>query len=98
MAEIIMKTGEPDKAVQYLKEALETEVSRIKYSLNLAKKRLKKFEKKYNVSSEKFIKEWSAEDLKGKDIEYVKWAGEYELFLRMNERFLVLRNIKNATA
>ena len=98
MAEIIMKTEEPDKAVQYLKEALETEVSRIKYSLNLAKKRLKKFEKKYNVSSKKFIKEWSAEDLQGKDMEYVEWAGEYELFLKMNERFLVLRSIKNATS
>ncbi len=98
MAEIIMKTEEPDKAVQYLKEALETEASRLKYSLNLAKKRLKKFEKKYNVSSEKFIKEWSAEDLQGKDMEYVEWAGEYELFLRMNERFLVLRSIKNATS
>jgi hypothetical protein len=98
MTEIIMKTEEPDKAVQFLKEAIETEASRLKYSLNLAKKRLKKFEKKYNVSSEKFIKEWSAEDLKGKDMEYVKWAGEYELFLRMNERFLVLRNLKNATS
>ena len=98
MAEIIMKAEEPDKAVQFLKEALETEASRLKYSLNLAKKRLKKFEKKYNVSSEKFIKEWSAEDLQGKDMEYVEWAGEYELFLRMNERFLVLRSIKNATS
>ena len=98
MTEIIMKTENPDKAAKFLKEAIEAEASRLKYSLNLAKKRLEKFEKKYNVSSEKFIKEWSAEDLKGKDMEYVKWAGEYELFLRMNERFLVLRNIKNATA
>jgi len=98
MTEIIMKTEEPDKAVQFLKEAIETEASRLKYSLNLAKKRLKKFENKYNVSSEKFIKEWSAEDLQGKDMEYVEWAGEYELFLRMNERFLVLRSIKNATS
>lgn len=97
MVEIRMETKKPDKAVQFLKEALEAEASRLKYSLNLAKKRLKKFEKKYNVTSEEFIKEWGAEDLKGKDIEYVEWAGEYELFLRMNERFVVLRSIKNAT-
>ena len=56
MAEIIMKAEEPDKAVQFLKEALETEASRLKYSLNLAKKRLKKFEKKYNAKYVSFKK------------------------------------------
>ena len=82
MAEIILRTDEPDKAVQVLREALETETLRLKYSLNLAKKRLKRFEVKYNISSEEFINEWSAEDLKGKDLEYVEWAGEYQLFSR----------------
>ncbi len=51
MAEIILKTDTPDKAAEVLKEALETEALRLKYSLNLAKKRLKEFEIKYNVSS-----------------------------------------------
>ena len=41
MAEIILKTDKPDKAAQVLKEALETETLRLKYSLDLAKKRLK---------------------------------------------------------
>jgi len=70
----------------------------LKYSLNLAKKRLKKFEIKYNVSSEKFINEWSAEDLKGKDLEYVEWAGEYQLFSRINERLVVLNSIENVAS
>ena len=71
MAEIVLKTDKPDKAVEVLKEALETETLRLKYSLNLAKRRLKRFEAKYNISSKKFMNEWSAEDLKGKDLEYV---------------------------
>jgi len=98
MAEIILKTDTPDKAAEVLKEALETEALRLKYSLNLAKKRLKKFEIKYNVSSEKFINEWSAEDLKGKDLEYVEWAGEYQLFSRINERLVVLNSIENVAS
>ena len=65
MTEIILKTNAPDKAAHILKEALATEASRIKYSLNLAKKRLERFESKYNISSAKFINEWSSEDLKG---------------------------------
>jgi hypothetical protein len=98
MAEIILKTDTPNKAAEVLKEALETEALRLKYSLNLAKKRLKKFEIKYNVSSEKFINEWSAEDLKGKDLEYVEWAGEYQLFSRINERLVALNSIENVAS
>jgi len=93
-----LKTDTPDKAVKVLKEALEIEALRLKYSLNLAKKRLKRFETKYNVSSEIFINEWSAEDLKGKDLEYVEWAGEYQLFSRLNERLIVLKSIENVAS
>ena len=63
MAEIILKTNEPEKATGILFEALEKESQRIQYSLSLAIKRLKRFEKKYDVSSEKFFAEWGAEDL-----------------------------------
>ncbi|MBU0986493.1 MAG: hypothetical protein KKH68_04490 [Proteobacteria bacterium] len=97
MTEIILKTNEPDKAANILFEALEAEERRLKYSLNLAKKRLKKFEKKYNISSDKFIAEWSAEDLKGQDMEYVEWSGEYQLALRLNERLLTLKGIEHVT-
>ena len=98
MAQIILKTDTPHKAAMFLRDALETETLRLKYSLNLAKKRLKRFEAKYNISSEKFIKEWSAEDLKGKDLEYVEWAGEYQLFSRLNERLVVLKSIENVAS
>ena len=97
MTEIILKTNEPGKAASILFEALKTEERRLQYSLNLAKKRLKKFEKKYNVSSDKFIAEWGAEDLKGKDMEYVEWSGEYQLALRLNERLFTLKSIENVT-
>jgi hypothetical protein len=98
MADIILKSNTPAEAADILKDALALEASRLKYSLNLAQKRMKRFETKYNVSSEKFINEWSAEDLKGKDLEYVEWAGEYQLFSRLNERLAVLENIENVAS
>jgi hypothetical protein len=98
MADIILKSNTPAEAADILKDALAIEASRLKYSLNLAKKRMKRFETKYNISSEKFINEWSAEDLKGKDLEYVEWAGEYQLFSRLNERLAVLENIENVAS
>ena len=42
--------------------------------------------------------EWSAEDLKGEDMEYVEWAGEYQLFSRLNERLEVLESIENVAS
>jgi hypothetical protein len=45
MAEIILKTNEPEKAKGILFEALGKELQRIQYSLSLAKKRIKRFEK-----------------------------------------------------
>jgi hypothetical protein len=98
MPEIILKTDMPDKATIILIEALETESYRLKYSMQLAKRRLSKFEKKYKVSSEKFINEWCAEDLAGKDLEYVEWAGEYKLSLRLNERLTALKSIEHVTS
>ena len=98
MSEIILKTDMPDKAARFLVEALETETLRLKYSINLAKKRLSKFEKKYMVTSKEFIKGWSAEDLEGKDLEYVEWAGEYSLSMRLNERFDALKSIQHVTS
>jgi len=94
MPEIILKTDMPDKAAIILIEALETESFRLKQSIKLAKKRLSKFEKKYSVSSANFINDLSSEDLEGKDLEYVEWAGEYKLSLRLNERLAALKSIK----
>lgn len=98
MPEIILKTDMPDKAARILIEALETESYRLKYSIQLAKKRLSKFEKKYKVSSEKFINDWSAEDLEGKDLEYVEWAGEYKLSISLNERLIALKSIHHVAS
>jgi len=77
---------------------LEAESSRLKYSMKLAKKRLSRFEKKYKVSSKKFIEEWRAEDLEGKDLEYVEWAGEYHLSVRLNDRLDALKSIQHASS
>jgi hypothetical protein len=98
MAKLVLETNKPSEASEVLKEALELEASRIGYSLNLARNRLKKFERKYNISSEKFVNEWSAEDLKGGDLEYVEWAGEYRLALRLSERLAAIESIEYAAS
>jgi hypothetical protein len=80
MAEVILKTNEPDKVSEILKDALEIEKSRV--------------EQKYNISSEKFISQWASEDLENSDLEYVEWAGEYQFALTLNERLTALKSIE----
>ena len=94
MTEIIIKSDKADKAAEILREALGTEQSRLNYSLELARKRITKFEKKYGVSSETFINEWSSEDLDGKDLEYVEWAGEFKLASRLHDRLATIASIE----
>lgn len=93
MAEIILKTEYPQEVHEVLYETLETEISRLQYSLGLIKKRLVKFEKKYNTTSENFIENWTAEDLRGKDMEYVVWAGEHKHYVNLKNRLNTLKSI-----
>ena len=56
MPEIILKTDMPDKTARILIEVLETESFRLKYSMQLAKRRLSKFARwgqvfRFSVSS-----------------------------------------------
>ncbi len=55
-------------------------------ALELAQKRLAQFEQKYGVSSDYFITTMVAEDFEGGDEEYVRWAGEYKLMQRLEEK------------
>lgn len=71
-----------------IQTAIESKKRRLQLALELAKKRLVRFEQKYGTSSERFVAEMTAEDLEGGDDEYVRWAGEYQLMQRLQEKML----------
>jgi hypothetical protein len=82
-----------DKNKERPMPVIQGETLRLKHSLNLSQKKLMQFESKYKISSEKFITDWAAEDLPGKDMEYIEWAGEIELAERLRERISALESI-----
>lgn len=95
MGEIKLRSNQPpDKAITIFQEAIKTEELRVGYALDMGKKRLANFEKKYGVSSDKFISKLTAEDLEGRDMEYVEWAGEVKLVARLQERLDILKGIE----
>ena len=74
---------------------VESQIARLELGLQLARKRLVPFEQKYGVTSEYFISEMAAEDLEGGDDEYVRWAGEYKLMQRLQERLQELAETRH---
>ncbi len=93
MSELRLKAKHPEEAYKAVFDALAMEKSRLQYSLEVSQKRLAEFENKYGVSSLDFIENWTAEDLEGQDMEYVKWAGEYRLASSLLQRIDVLSGI-----
>ncbi len=97
MPEITLTVADETKAAEALMDAVQTEAKRLKYGLELSRKRMAAFENKYNVTSSIFASSWAAEDLDGNDLEYIEWAGEYELALRLAERLTIIDSIQYAT-
>jgi len=84
---------ESGEILQLVRAAIESEVVKLELALKMAMKRLTPFEEKYGVTSEHFIAEMTAEDLEGKNDEYVHWAGEYKLMQRLQDKLRKLQEI-----
>ena len=65
--------------VQTVQQALDAYKVRLRASIARTKRRLAEFETRYGVDTARFLREMSAEDLAGGDVEYVEWAGEAKL-------------------
>jgi len=77
-----------------IKLAISAEIKRIEISLKKTDENIKKFEKRYNITSEYFLRHYSAEDLNNGDDEYICWVGEIEMRKRILSNFNKLKAIK----
>jgi hypothetical protein len=84
---------ESREILRLVQSAIESEVAKLELALKMAVKRLAPFEEKYGVTSEHFLMTMTAEDLEGKDDEYVHWAGEYKLMQRLQDKLRKLQEI-----
>jgi hypothetical protein len=60
-------------------QAIESYKARLRAGIERTKRRLAEFEQCYDVDTDHFLREMTAEDLEGGDLEYVEWAGEAKL-------------------
>lgn len=69
---------------QLIKSAIESEIKNLERALVKTNNILKEFEHKYQISSDFFLDNWTAENLEKGDDEYIIWLGE----IRIKERLI----------
>jgi len=86
--------SDKEDVTDVIKSAISAEIKRLEIGLNRTNREIKKFEEEYKVSSEVFLKELTAEDLKGGDDEYIRWAGELKIKDRILDELKKLKDIE----
>jgi len=64
---------------QTIIQALDAYKVRLRASIDRTKRHLAAFETRYGVDTAHFLRDMTAEDLAGGDLEYVEWAGEAKM-------------------
>jgi hypothetical protein len=67
------------QGAQPILHAIESYKARLRASIERTRRHLAGFEQRYGMESARFLREMTAEDLAGGDLEYVDWAGEARL-------------------
>ena len=86
--------SDKEDVTDVIKSAISAEIKRLEIGLNRTNREIKRFEDEYKVSSEVFLKEIAAEDLKGGDDEYIRWAGELKIKDRILDELKKLKDIE----
>mgnify|MGYP001570339409 CR=1 FL=1 len=80
-----------NEALALVQGAINAQVARLELALQAARSRVLPFEQKYRIPSSRFLAQFVVEDLEGGEDEYLSWAGEYRLYLRLQEKLDTLK-------
>lgn len=79
---------------QTVLQALDAYKQRLRAGIERTRQRLTTFEVRYGVNTDHFLKEMTAEELEGGDLEYVEWAGEVKLLAQLKTELLELEDAR----
>jgi len=79
MIKLQIQSDTKDGVIDIIRAAISSEIKRLEIGLYKTNKQIEKYEIEYNVTSEVFQKEFSAEDMRKGDQEYIAWAGELKI-------------------
>jgi len=86
MARVIIEPQSAKNVKSLIKSAVENEMKVIKFGIAKTKKKLEELEKKFGMDSDNFYKNFN-EGKMGDDLEYIRWAGEYETLQQLQRDY-----------
>jgi len=86
-----------EDAESLIRSAVYSEIKRLEIGLSRTDREIRKFEDKYQISSDMFVREYAAEDLDGGDDEYVSWMGEIKIRRKIAGELNKLRETEYVT-
>ena len=82
------------RTAQPILQAIESYKARLRGGIERTRHRLAEYEPRYGVDTAHFLREMTAEDLEGGDLEYVEWAGEARLLEGLEDELTELEHAR----
>lgn len=92
--EIISDNKDTELVKNLVEIAINSEIKNLQRSLSKTDKILAQFETKYQISSDFFLTNYTAEDLEGGDEEYILWLGEIKIKEKLTNSLAKLKEIE----
>ncbi len=96
MTQLIVKSSDATRASQVrplVQAALDHEIRLLKIGLQKTTRNLQQFEQQFGMGSQDFYQAYQAGEM-GDEIEQIKWAGEYETLLQLQEDYADMQEIQ----
>jgi uncharacterized protein YeeX (DUF496 family) len=92
MTELVIKSDYKEQVSSLVKSALEREKKVISSSIETSQKKLRDFEKRYQLSTADFFAKYQKGEM-GDGADIIDWAGEYKMLLKLEDDLKKLEEI-----
>ena len=86
MTQLIVEPATASNVKRLVQAALDHELRILKIGIEKTTQNLQQLEQQFGVESQQFYRKFQAGNM-GDDIEYIKWAGEYETLLQLQQDY-----------
>jgi hypothetical protein len=84
MNNVVNISSQDERLLFLLDDAVKAEIKSTELGIKRALQKIKRFERKYKMSSEEFYRAFSDGEL-GDDSDFMEWAGEYEILTDLKQ-------------
>ena len=93
MGQIVLEYDSPVSLEGSIRNAISKEIGMLETGIEITEQALMDFEKKYKMVSEDFFEKMERGEM-GDSLDFIEWAGEFELLLKTKEKLKGLKGLR----